>query len=104
MANIIINGVPYVGDRVEVRGGVVFVDGKQAAQPTGTVLEVRVTEGVLQELIADGSVNCGEVRGNVTAGGSVNCDNVGGGVRAGGSVNCDTVGGNIMAGGSVRHR
>ncbi len=47
------------------------------------------------------SVQCDEVRGNVTAGGSVTCDDVSGNVSAGDSVTCDDIGGNAMAGGTI---
>lgn len=102
MAHIVINGQHYSGDRVEVRGNVVLIDGQAAETVKGVkILEVRVVEGVLGNLVADGSVTCWNVRGNVTAGSHVNCDDVGGHVSAGGSVNCDDVGGNVLAGGSV---
>lgn len=102
MATIVINGQKFTGNNVNIVGGRVIIDGVEQLNGQSGVLEVRVTEGTLGELKADGSVTCGSVTGNVAAGGSVNCDDVGGNVSAGGSVNCDNVGGRISAGGSVR--
>lgn len=105
MATIKINGVTYSGNNIEVIGTSVSIDGKPVDGTFKSPLEVRVVEGVLHELKADGSVICGHVTGNVTAGGSVNCDDIDGNVTAGGSVNADEITNpkaTIMAGGSVR--
>lgn len=101
MAKVTINGVTYQGSNISVQGSTVKIDGKVIGSSFTSPLEVRVLEGVIGEITADGSVNCGDVAGSVEAGGSVNCDDVGGDVSAGGSVNCDSVAGSIKAGGSV---
>lgn len=102
MASISINGDVVVGRNIHISGKRVIVDGKDIGKDFTSPLEVRVLEGSINELHADGSVNCNDVTGSIRAGGSVNCDYVGGNVSAGGSVNCDNVGGNVAAGGSIR--
>lgn len=47
------------------------------------------------------SVQCDDVKGNVSAGGSVTCDDVDGNLYAGGSITCDEVDGDVYACGSV---
>lgn len=88
--------------QITIKDGNVKIGDETVIQGFSDRLEIRVLEGTIGELNADGSVNCNNVAGNVRAGGSVNCDNVGGDVSAGGSVNCDKVGGSVKAGGSVR--
>lgn len=103
MATVSIGGVTVTGNNIEVKNGVIKVDGVEIEplNKTGGILEVRVLEGRVENLKADGSISAGNVEGSVQAGGSVNCDVVKGSVSAGGSVNCDDVGGNVSAGGSV---
>lgn len=102
MAKVTINGDVVMGSNIHIVGRRVIVDGKDLGKDFTSPLEVRVLEGVINELHADGSVNCNDVAGSIRAGGSVNCDDVGGNVSAGGSVNCDNVSGSVAAGGSVR--
>lgn len=102
-STIQINGRTYTGNNVSIINGRVMVDGVSQDEGLTGVVEVRILEGVLQDLTTDASVTCGQVLGSVKASGSVNCGAVGGTVVAGGSVNCDTVGGSINAGGSVNH-
>lgn len=99
-----INGVSVTGNNIELRNGVVYVDGVEikGVQSGGKIAEVRILEGIVHSVTADGSVAAGDVTGSVSAGGSVNCDNIGGNVSAGGSVNCDDIAGSVMAGGSIR--
>lgn len=47
------------------------------------------------------SVQCDDVKGNVSAGGSVTCDDVDGNVQAGGHVTCDDIGGDVLVGGNL---
>jgi hypothetical protein len=102
MNTIQINGRIYNGNNVEIRNGVIKIDGVvQTDESAKDALEIRVLSGVIGQLDTDLSVNCGDVVGNVRAGGAVNCDDVGGHVIAGGSVNCDDVGGSVTASGSV---
>lgn len=102
MAKFSIDGRDFVGRNVNIdRNGKVTIDGVvQDGSLTG-VVEIRVTEGVIENLSSYASVRCGEVQGNVDAGGSVQCGNVGGDVDAGGSVQCANVTGSVDAGGSV---
>ena len=58
-------------------------------------------QGTPADIISYLSVQCGAVRGNVTAGTCAKCGTVGGSVTAGMDVNCETVGGFVNAGGSV---
>lgn len=108
MATIRIGKLVLVGNSLQIDNNSVYVDGtkiddlSQAGIRNG-IVEVRVVEGVLDSLRADGSVTTGSVKGSVKAGGSVTCDCVGGDVSAGGSVRCGRVGGDVSAGGSVRH-
>ena len=103
MSTININGKIYNGNNIDIRNGVITIDGvTQKDDGAKGVVEIRVLDGAIRHLTTDLSVNCGNVECDVTAGGSVNCDDVGGNVNAGGSVNCDDIGGNVIAGGSVR--
>lgn len=103
MATINIDGRTFSGNNVTIRNGRVIIDGKEQEGAVNGVVEVRVTEGILDKLETDASVTCGDVRGTVQAGGSVTCNNVGGTIQAGGSVTAKgRAGGTIMAGGSVR--
>lgn len=104
MGTITIDGRTFQGNSVQIRNGVVRIDGVAQEGTVSGVVEVRVIEGVLGLLEADGSVICGDVGGNVSAGGTVHCNTVSGHVSAGGSVHCDKVLGAINAGGSVRAR
>ena len=103
MATIVIDGRSFSGRSVSIINGKVTIDGVVQDGSLSGIVEVRIIEGVLQELSCDASVNCSEVRGNVRASGSVNCGDISGSVNAGGSVNCGSVGGGVNAGGSVRH-
>lgn len=103
MAKITIGGVSFEGNNITIRNGRVIVDGIVADGTVNGVVEIRILEGVLNNLETDASVTCGQVNGSVSAGGSVHCENVGGGVQAGGSVSANgRLGGTIQAGGSVR--
>lgn len=103
MGTISINGKTYNGNNIQIRNGVVTIDGVvQKDDSAKNAVEIRVLEGDITSLRTDLSVNCNNV-GMVHAGGSVNCDDVRGDVNAGGSVNCDRVGGSVTAGGSVIH-
>ena len=103
MNKITINGQTYTslsGD-VNIINGRVIIDGKDVTAAQGPELKIKV-EGSIQNLKVDrGSVECGDVGGDVDAGGSVSCGNVSGEVDAGGSVNCGNVGKSVDAGGSV---
>lgn len=107
MAKVEINGYSFSGDNVMIVGRHVYVDGQKvethlvAGQQE---LDIKVTEGLLKELKAGGSVECGEVTGNVDAGGSISVTgNVGGNADAGGSIDISgNVQGTVDAGGSVR--
>lgn len=103
MATITIDGRTFSGSNVSIRNGKVTIDGAVQDGTLNGVVEIKITDGIIGRLDCDASVNCGEVRGNVSAGGSVNCDGIGGNVSAGGSVNADNISGSVNAGGSVRH-
>lgn len=103
MATISIDGRTFSGRSVSIINGRVTIDGVPQDGVLNGVIEVKITQGTLENLTTDASVTAGLIGGNVSAGGSVNCDNVGGSVTAGGSVNCEDVRGSVMAGGSVRH-
>lgn len=102
MAEVIINGVVYKGEKIEVSGNEVYIDGASIGKDFSSPLQVWIAKGVVQEVKADGSVHCGEVLGDVMAGGSVKCGDVKGDVQAGGSITANSVGGSMMAGGSIR--
>jgi hypothetical protein len=106
MATINIGGVKVTGNNISIVNNKVYIDGNlMEGDPAvaGGILEVRILEGTVEHVSADGSVTAGSIKGNVSAGGSVTCDCVGGSLTAGGSVKCGRVGGSISAGGSVRH-
>ena len=86
MTTVTINGKTYQGNNITINNGNVVIDGRQEDGQLNGVVEIRITEGNLDSLTTDASVNCGHVTGTVTAGGSVNCGSVGGNVSAGGSV------------------
>lgn len=105
MATFTLNGRTFTGASVCVRDNEIWVDGNLVeAGPSNTqrVLEVRVLEGRINDLSADGYITCGAVEGDVSAGGYVTCGAVGGDVSAGGYVRCGTVGGDVSAGGYIR--
>lgn len=100
-------GKSFSANSLSIVGGRVLVDGKEVSVDgvTGTntrELIIRIENGSIGELKADGSVNCSDVTGSVDAGGSISCDKVSGNVDAGGSVSCGDVTGDVDAGGSVR--
>lgn len=110
MGTINIGGVTVSGNNIQIFNGKVIVDGVEISGvnntngvsiSTGGVLEIRVLEGKIENLQADGSITCGDVGGNADAGGSIKCGDVGGSANAGGSVTCGDVGGSASAGGSV---
>ena len=103
MATINVNGKIYKGNNVSIIGNNVVIDGKVQDKGLSGVVEVKILEGVLENLSSDASVSCNNVHGNVSAGGSVSCDDIGGNVNAGGSVSCDDIGGNVNAGGSIKY-
>lgn len=106
MATMKIGGIKVTGNSISIQNSKIYIDGKLMEDNpivTDGILEVKIIEGVVENLSADGSVTAGAVKGNISAGGSIDCDCVGGGVKAGGSVKCGRVGGTIQAGGSVRH-
>lgn len=72
---------------VIVRNSIIKVDGKtvDVGKVKDGILQIKV-EGTLDNLETDGSVTCGDVRGDIQAGGSVSCENVSGSVMAGGSI------------------
>lgn len=106
MNRVTIDGKTYTSETnidVTVRNGQVVYNGDVVGNVSNNnKVEIRVLEGTIHKLEADGAVNCNDVTGNVSAGGSVNCDNIGGNANAGGSINCDDIGGNANAGGSIR--
>jgi hypothetical protein len=105
MAFLSLNGRTFTGGNISIIGGQVWIDGKRVdgdLDLRGGTLDVRVLEGSIESLKADGNVSCGAVSGSVSAGGNATCDSVGGSVNAGGNVRCDKVGGSVRAGGNVR--
>jgi hypothetical protein len=118
MAKIMIDGDLVEGKNITVKNGKVIIDGiEKMGFGDVKIIELRILEGVVENIDSDGSVSaldvagridcggsvtCGNVGGNVDAGGSVDCQDVAGDVDAGGSVNCETIRGKLVAGGSVR--
>lgn len=111
MGTINIGGVSITGNDIQIKNGKVIVDGVEISGvvntngvsiTSGGTLEVRILEGRVENLRADGSIHCANVEGSVNAGGSVHAENVNGNASAGGSVTCGDVGGNASAGGSVK--
>ena len=88
-----INGQTIVSTNgnISFTGGELYIDGVKT-EYNGSVkiptpqITITVISGTLQNLQTDGSVNCDDVHGDVTAGGSINCDDIGGNVSAGGSI------------------
>lgn len=109
MAKVSLNGRSFSGGNISIVGSKVYIDGKLVEGDLGIVnntLDVKITEGTLNSLEADGSVDVADgvrILGSVSAGGSVDCDCVGGSVSAGGSIRCGRIGGSASAGGSIRH-
>lgn len=101
MNKIEINGKVYIGNNVDLIGRTLYINGIKQESNLSGIVEVRVLEGVIDNLTTDASVSCHNVNGDVKAGGSVNCANVQGDVKTGGSVNCGSVAGSVKAGGSV---
>lgn len=107
MATVKIGGVSFSGSNLDIIGGKVYIDGREIEQAALSakdgILEVRIVEGVVETLRADGNVTAGAVKGSVHAEGNVTCDCVGGSVHSEGNVRCGRVGGSITAEGNVRH-
>jgi len=110
MATIFVNGkrINVDGDNISIcnlNGSLsIRTNGREvsAENITGIVQPVRIeVVGTVASVESDGSVDCGDVRGDVSAGGSANTGDVGGNVKAGGSVNAGNVAGKLTAGGSV---
>jgi hypothetical protein len=102
MGSVTINGKHYQGSNIVVNNDEVIIDGKRINDKDlpDTILHVEVTGGLVS-LQSDASVNCKDVKGDVTSAGSVSADNIGGNVDARGSVNCDDIKGSVNAGGSI---
>lgn len=103
MPKVTINGKTYTGNNVSITNGAVIIDGVKQEDSVPAMVEIKIRDGILQELKTDASVVCGDVFGNVNAGGSVSCADVRGSVMAGGSISCGDVGGSVQAGGSISH-
>lgn len=104
MAKFTIDGISFSGRSITIKNGQVIIDGVVQPGSVHGVVEIRVSEGIIENLSTDSEVSCGEVKGNVKAGMSVTCGNVGGYVDAGMSVTCNDVAGNIDAGMGVSYR
>jgi hypothetical protein len=107
MAQFNISGRSFRGQNITITNDRIIIDGKDVTdeyeiKPAG-ILEIKITEGVVENLTTDANVSAGSISGNVDAGGNVSCGSVGGNVDAGGNVSCGTVGGDVDAGGNVRH-
>lgn len=63
-------------------------------------LEVKY-EGEALTVECQGSLTCGDIKGNATAGGSINSGDIKGNASCGGSISCSEIGGSVSAGGSV---
>lgn len=107
MGIIRIGNLSVSGNNLVIQNGKVYIDGKlvEGAEDhaENKILEVRIVEGTVESLTADGNVVALGVHGSVSAGGNVKTDSVGGSVNAGGNVNCGRIGGSVNAGGNVRH-
>lgn len=101
MARFSIDGREFKGKNVSIQNGRVIIDGVTQNGSLHGVVEIRVIDGVIENLSCDANVYCGDVTGNIDAGGSIQCGNVGGSVVADGSVQCGNVAKNVGAGGSV---
>ena len=102
---IIINGIRIEGNgvhNISINGKTVTVNSNVIGTDFKNPLEVRVLEGAVANIEADGSVHAGKVTGNVSAGGSVHAEDIGGNVSAGGSVKANDIAGNVSAGGSIK--
>ncbi len=107
MTTMTVNGrtinVPN-GKNLTVRNGRVFVDGVEYfgdGDPKPCILEVKITEGTIQEVNVDGSLSCNDIAGSVRIDGSMSCRNVGGNVTIDGSLQCNDIQGSVKADGSV---
>lgn len=99
-----IDGRSFSGRNIIIRNGVVTIDGVRQGGELSGVVEIKITDGVLERLETDAGVTCGNVGGDVRAGMEVNCGAVTGSVRAGMNVTCETVGGSVDAGMGVKMR
>lgn len=90
------------GWKIRIANGTIEVNGERIDSGISGTVKIDVENGVIAELITDGSVKCEDVIGDVDAGGSVSAKKISGSVDAGGSVNVTGgVGGKVDAGGSV---
>lgn len=90
---VMIDGIPVVGDDVEIN---IEVNGdvESITLGSGTIRCANVTNGIST---VSGDVFCDNVQGNVTStSGEINCDDVAGNVNTiSGDVNCDDINGNV---------
>jgi len=106
IATIIVNGIKHIvkdigNNNVKItRRRVIVNDQVLIDNVLGEELNIK-WEGGLVSLSAGGSVECGDVNGDVEAGNGVKCGNVHGSIDAGNGVVCGDVGGSIDAGNSV---
>ena len=107
MATFNISGRTFRGQNIQITNDRIVIDGKDVTDEYGIkpvgILEIKITEGVVDNITTDANVSAGSVGGNIDAGGNVSCGSVSGSVDAGGNVSCGSVGGRIDAGGNVRH-
>ena len=90
---VMIDGIPVVGDDVEIN---IEVNGdvESITLGSGTIRCANVTNGIST---VSGDVFCENVQGNVTTtSGDIDCDDVAGNVNTiSGDVNCDDINGNV---------
>lgn len=94
----------YFGRTVHIQARRIIIDGKVISDSAEGVIELKVTEGVLENVTSSASVTCGDIAGNVDAGMEVSCGDVGGDADAGMNITCGDITGNADAGMSINAR
>ena len=94
--------IPGGARSLTVSNGKVYVDGKLYKDLENAQITI-IVEGSVGTVMSDGSVQCKDVGGNVTAGSYVECDDVNGDVKAGSYVEAESIKGSVKAGSYIEY-
>jgi len=105
-AKTVINGQSYSGNNIQIKDGVVIIDGvRQSGKLTGPIT-VNVDGDVESIETGSGDVTAKNVGHIETGSGDIDCNDVSGGVATmSGDIDCNNVGGGVSTmSGDITHR